>query len=155
MDGDLFGPWASFVPNFDTTSNLSSCLCVILICCHAIIYPVSFSIIFFPPLGSLYPIKFIKSNMWMWHQRHRQLCDLHFAYWYVRTMCVRAFFHSISWFLFCLLQWKLNVVHDACVSFWIADVFCFFVVFVVFFSSNLNCFAYDAMHLLDSDFSDD
>lgn len=112
------------------------------------------------PLGSFYPIKFIKSNMWMWHQRHRQLCYLHFAYWYVRTMCVRAFCHSF--FLvsfFCRLQWKLNVVHNACVSIWIADVFCFFRCICSFCSSILNCFAYtwpdDAMHLLDGDFSDD
>lgn len=32
------------------------------------------------PLGSFYPIKFIRSNMWMWHQRQRQLCDLHFVF---------------------------------------------------------------------------
>lgn len=114
--------------------------------------------IFLPPLGSFYPIKFIKSNMWMWHQRHRQLCYLHFAYWYVRTMCVRAFLPFLVFF-FCLLQWILNVVHNACVSIWIADVFCFFRCICSFCSSILNCFAYtwpdDAMHLLDGDFSDD
>lgn len=48
------------------------------------------------PLGSFYPIKFIRSNMWIWHQRHRQLCDLHFVLRCVPGCVHVCYFSSVS-----------------------------------------------------------
>lgn len=74
-----------------------TCLCHLVSCikhsctCFRRLFLFRFQSLFLSPLESFYPIKFIRSNMWMWHQKQRQLCDLHFVFG-----CVFAFYLSLS-----------------------------------------------------------
>lgn len=55
------------------------------------------------PLGSFYPIKFIRSNIWIWHQRHIVNCTI-----YILDIWLCGFFYAVYFqcffFLGCFLR---------------------------------------------------